>query len=114
MPSHDLMGGRLHVYRRDESPYWQCSTYLAGKNWRMTTKTDSLEHAKEIAEDWYLGLRGKARNGQLKSGPTFKQAADTFLAEYETLTAGQRSPRYVANQKDRLRLYLLPFLGRRM
>jgi len=114
MPSHDLMGGKLHVYKRENSSHWQCSTYLAGKNWRMTTKTDSLEHAKEIAEDWYLGLRGKARNGELKSGPTFKKAADTFVAEYETLTAGQRSPRYVESQKDRLRLYLLPFFGRRL
>jgi integrase len=114
MLSHDLMGGKLHVYKREESPYWQCSTYLAGKNWRMTTKTDSLAHAKEIAEDWYLGLRGKARDGQIKSGPTFKQAADTFLVEYETLTAGQRSPRYVESQKDRLRLYLIPFFGRKV
>jgi integrase len=108
------MGGKLHVYKRDESPNWQCSTYLAGKNWRMTTSTDSLEHAKEIAEDWYLGLRGKARNGELKTGRTFKQAVDVFLEEYETLTAGQRNPRYVASQKDHLRLYLLPFFGKRV
>ena len=27
---HDLMGGKLHVYRREDSGYWQCSTYLAG------------------------------------------------------------------------------------
>ena len=45
METHDLMGGKLHVYKRDNSRYWQCSTYLAGKNWRMTTKTDSLDTA---------------------------------------------------------------------
>jgi hypothetical protein len=106
METHDLMGGKLHVYKRENSRYWQCSTYLAGKNRRMTTKEESLAHAKEIAEDWYLELRGKARAGQLASGPTFKRAVDTFLGEYEILTAGQRHPRYVENQKDRLRLYL--------
>ena len=60
---HELMGGKLHVYRRENSGYWQCSTYLAGKNWRVSTKEESLAHAKEFAEDWYLGLRGKSRAG---------------------------------------------------
>jgi hypothetical protein len=68
---HQLMGGKLHVYKRENSCQWQCSTYLAGRNHRKTTKTDSLSEAKEIAEDWYLGLRGKARAGLLKTGKTF-------------------------------------------
>jgi hypothetical protein len=37
---HSLMGGKLHVYRRENSGQWQCSTYLAGKNHRVSTKTD--------------------------------------------------------------------------
>jgi hypothetical protein len=92
---HELMGGKLHVYKRENSRFWQCSAYLAGKNRRMTTKEESLSHAKEIAEDWYLELRGKARSGDLVSGPTFKKAAEQFLAEYETITQGQRSPVWV-------------------
>lgn len=32
MPTHSLMGGKLHVYKRENSRYWQCSTYLNGKN----------------------------------------------------------------------------------
>ena len=32
METHDLMGGKLHVYKRENSRFWQCSTYLAGKN----------------------------------------------------------------------------------
>ena len=42
--------------------------------------------AKDIAEDWYLGLRGKSRAGELKAGKTFKQAAEQFLHEYEVIT----------------------------
>ena len=57
---HELMGGKLHVYRRENSNHWQCSTYLAGKNWRVSTKEDSLALAKDFAQDWYLGLMGKA------------------------------------------------------
>jgi integrase len=113
METHSLMGGKLHVYKRDNSRFWQCSTYLAGKNRRITTKEESLAHAKEIAEDWYLELRGKARAGQLASGPTFKRAVDAFLGEYQTLTAGQRNAKYVQTQQDRLRLYLVPFFGNR-
>ena len=29
-----LMGGKLHVYKRDNSRFWQCSAYLSGKNRR--------------------------------------------------------------------------------
>src|SRR3977135_3224540 len=105
METHDLMGGKLHVYKRENSGFWQASTFLGGRNWRVSTKEASLAHAMDIAEDWYLELRGKSRAGRLKTGKSFKQAVDAFLLEYETLTAGERNPRYVQSQKDRLRLY---------
>jgi integrase len=108
---HELMGGKLHVYRRENSGCWQCSTYLAGKNWRVSTKEDSLAHAKDFAQDWYLGLVGKNRAGVLKVGKTFKQAAELFLQEYEVITEGERHPRYINIIEGTLRVHLLPFLG---
>jgi integrase len=108
---HSLMGGKLHVYRRENSGQWQCSTYLAGKNHRVSTKTDSLALAKEFAEDWYLTLRGKAARGEVKAEKTFKEAAAAFEREYEIITEGQRSPAYVRGHKDRIRLHLNPFFG---
>jgi integrase len=108
---HELMGGKLHVYRRENSSNWQCSTFLEGKNWRVSTKEDSLSLAKEFAEDWYLGLRGKSRAGQLKVGKTFKHAAERFIDEFEVITQGQRSPIYVKGHKDRLKNHLIPFFG---
>ncbi|WP_235037898.1 hypothetical protein, partial [Novosphingobium sp. 18050] len=39
---------------------WHCSASVGSRQRRVTTKTDSLSLAKKIAEDWYLGLRGKA------------------------------------------------------
>jgi integrase len=109
---HELMGGKLHLYKRENSSHWQCSTYLAGKNWRRTTKEESLAHAKDIAEDWYLELRGKARGGELTSGPTFKKAAEQFLQEYEVITQGQRSKAWVESYGWRLRVHLLPYFGK--
>jgi integrase len=112
MPEHHvLMGGKLHVYRREHSSHWQCSTYLAGKNWRVSTKEESLALAKDFAEDWYLGLKGKSRAGELRSGKTFKQAAERFLLEYETITSGERSPQYIKVIHSKLKVHLLPFFG---
>lgn len=108
---HEMMGGKLHVYKRENSSHWQASTYLAGKNRRISTKEESLTHAKEIAEDWYLGLRGKARNGELKVGKLFRDAAKHFLHEYVTLIQGERNPVYVKSYEAILRTHLLPFFG---
>jgi integrase len=108
---HEMMDGRLHVYMRDGSRYWQCSAFLVDRNWRISTKTDSLSEAKDIAEDWYLGLRGKLKAGTLKHERTFRQAAEQFRAEYETLVGGERHPIYVEGHWRRLKNYLNPFFG---
>jgi integrase len=111
MITHELMGGKLHVYKRENSNYWQCSTYLKGRNRRISTKEESLAHAKQFAEDWYLELRGKSRAGLLINEKTFRQAAEQFQKEYEVITEGQRSPRWIEGYAIRLRLHLLPFFG---
>jgi integrase len=108
---HALIGGKLHVYKRDNSRFWQCSTYLAGRNHRTTTKEQDLEHAKGLAEEWYLSLRVKHRAGELKGGKTFRTSAEQFQREYEALTVGERNPRYVKSHGDRLRVHLNPFFG---
>jgi integrase len=111
MATHTIFGGKVHLYKRPNSRFWQCSTYLAGRNRRETTKQESLQLAKEFAEDWYLTLRDKSRQGELLSEKTFKQAAEQFEREYEIITEGQRSPRWVEGHKARLRLHLIPFFG---
>jgi integrase len=108
---HTILGGKVHVYRRDNSSRWQCATYLAGKNRRVSTKEDSLAKAKDFAEDWYLELRGKARNGEINDEKTFREAAVQFEREYQIITEGQRNPEYVEGHSTRLRLHLVPFFG---
>lgn len=112
MATHSLMGGKLHVYKRDSSRYWQCATYLAGRNHRVSTKEESLAHAKDFAEDWYLELRGKSSRGELKNEKAFGEVAKQFLREYEIITEGERHPRYVEGHKTRLKLHLLLFFGK--
>lgn len=96
---------------RPNSPHWQASCSVAGRQKRTTTKEESLARAKDVARDWYLGLLGKYRAGELKEGKTFKEAAMRFLDEYEVITLGQRNARHVENNRRRLENYLTPLFG---
>jgi hypothetical protein len=109
--SHKLMGGKLNVYRRENSRFWQCATFMKGRNFRVSTKEESLDQAKQMAEDWFFDLSARARTGTLQVGKTFKEVAKVFVKEYETTTQGHRSPKWVQGHKDRLRLHILPYFG---
>lgn len=112
MAHHTFMDGRLHLYKRDgESRYWQCSAYLAGRNWRTSTKLESFDQAKDFAEDWYLRLRGKKANGELRVGKTFRDASAKFLVEYPIITAGERNQAYSDGKGRIVRVHLMPFFG---
>lgn len=111
MQKHRILGDKVLLYKRENSNLWQCSAFLDGRNHRRSTKEESLSHAKEIAEDWYLELRGKSRAGLLPTGKSFRLAAEKFAEEYEAITQGRRSPKWVRGHKDRLRLHLIPFFG---
>jgi len=108
---YSILGGKVHVYKRPNSSLWQCSSYFAGKNRRTSTKEDSLAKAKEIAEDWYLQLRGKLRSGEIKTEKTFREASELFLREYDIITQGQRSKDYLKGQHWRSTVHLVPFFG---
>jgi len=112
MAKHTILGGKVHVYRRENSRFWQCSTFMQGKNHRTSTKCESLGEAKDFAEDWYLTLRGKNSRGELVTERTFKHAAAVFEREYEVITEGERSPKWVEGHKARIRLHLMPYFGK--
>jgi len=105
------MDGDLQVFKRTGRRHWQCAASIGGRQYRHSTKEESLSHAKEIAKDWYLEKTGKSRAGLLKTEKTFKDAADKFTVEYGVITNGERSPKWVQGHQIRLRLHLLPFFG---
>ena len=108
---HSIFDNKIQLYRRPLSPHWHCSCTVAGKQRRATTKEDGLARAKDVARDWYLGLLGKYRAGELKEGKIFKEAAERFIDEFETITQGDRSPIYVQGHKRRIANHLNPFFG---
>jgi hypothetical protein len=109
--SHQILNGKVQLYRRGDSRIWQCAASVGGKQRRATTKRDSLSLATEFAEDWYLELRGKDKSGTLLSERSFAQAAAQFLREYEIITEGERSKKWTDGHEIRLRVHLLPFFG---
>lgn len=111
MASHAILGGKVLVYRRENSLRWQCSTRINGKNWRVSTGEDSLALAKEFAEDWFFRMKAKEKGGGLKNEHTFAEAAKRYQEEYDLVTGGTRNREYVTGNERRLRLYLLPFFG---
>jgi integrase len=111
MPKHVLLNGRLELYQRKGSPYWQCSTYLGDRNWRVTTREADFARAKDVAEDWYWTFLEKFAAKEIKPFRRFRIAAEVFLTEFETLTAGIRNPQCAKGHKGRIDLYLNPFFG---
>jgi hypothetical protein len=108
---HTILGGKVYVYKRPNSSRWQCSSFFAGKNRRTSTKEESLAKAKDVAEDWYLQLRGKLLTGELKAEKTFREVSEQFLRECEIMTRGERSKQYVKGQHLRSSVHLVPFFG---
>lgn len=111
MTTHVIHGGKVNLYRREEGAVWQCSASVGHKQFRVSTKEKSLELAKQFAEDWLLTLRGKDRAGILRTGKTFEEVTKQFMREYEVITEGQRSPKWVEGHGIRLRVHLIPFFG---
>jgi integrase len=129
--SHTLMDGKVHVYRRENSRFWQCATFLNGRNHRQSTRETNIAYAREFARDWYLDRVAEdrlRRRGALVVQPvqpilpeeppkpqhgekTFREAAAVFEREYEAMTLGERNASYVASKGRVLRLYLNPFFG---
>lgn len=111
MEAHQILNGKVQLYRRGSSRIWQCAASVGGKQRRATTKRENISLATEFAEDWYLALRGKDHAGILLSEKTFAQAAERFLKEYAVITEGERSQKWTDSHEIRLRVHLLPFFG---
>lgn len=107
-----MFDGRLQIYRRSDHGPWQAAARVGKRRFRQSLKEESLELAKDMAEEWYLGLRGKLRAGQIVPDErTFGQAADSYLREVRVLAASTRSARYIEILEQRMNRHVLPFFG---
>lgn len=179
--THTVMDGKVQIYKRGESRFWQCSTFMDGQNHRTSTKEETLTMAKEFAREWYMiayadsaRRRRNTRTTRLlerfepkvnlpavvpqptppatasqpvpqdtrfthhpddifppinnpqpftppptiiiesvvkPSAPTFREAAEKFLAEYEIMTEGERSKVWTKLHRLRIDVHLIPHFG---
>lgn len=110
MTTHTMFDGRLQLYRRGNSKTWQCAARVGGERFRESTHETDLSRAKDVAEEWYLDLRGMLRNGEIvRREKTFGEAAQHYMGHVRILAASVRSPAYVKNLELRMNASLLPF-----
>ena len=113
MAAHTMFDGRLQIYKRENGRFWSCAARVGGQRFRQTTSEEALDRAKDVAEDWYLDLRGKLRAGQIVSSvskeKTFGAAAESYLSEVRVLAASVRSPKYISLMELRMNAHVLPF-----
>jgi integrase len=108
--THTMFDGRLQVYRRADGKTWQCAARVGGERFRESTRETELARAKDVAEEWYLDLRGRLRNGEIiRREKTFGEAAQHYMGHARVLAASTRSPAYVKNLELRMNASLLPF-----
>ncbi|ATQ43136.1 integrase [Caulobacter mirabilis] len=107
-----MFDGRLQVYRRDKGRTWQCAARVGGERFRESTGEEDLDRAKDVAEEWYLRLRGMVRNGEIKPKErSFGEAADHYMRQARVLAATVRSPKYIELLDLRMKRHIVPFFG---
>jgi len=112
MTSHLMFDGRVQLYKRPGGKFWQCAARVGGRRFRTSTGEENLDRAKDIAEEWYLTLRGKLRDGEIVPDErTFAEAAEEYVREAKVLAASVRSPKYIEFMLLRMNKYVLPFFG---
>ena len=109
--THTIMGGKVHLYRRGDGDHWHCSTFLKGKKHRKSAKEDSLSLRERLRRGLVCPAAQPGPSRDAQDREDLEHAAGQFLKEYEIITEGHRSPRWVEGHRIRLRLHLLPFFG---
>jgi len=58
MPTIELLGGKVQIYQRDNSRFWQARASVGGKQRQFSTKQEGQDLAAKAAEAWYFSLQG--------------------------------------------------------
>jgi len=54
----DLMAGKIQLYQRDTSRFWQARSSVGGRQYQFSTNRQRLDQASSVAEDSLRGKRG--------------------------------------------------------
>ena len=111
-----LRDGEVIVYRRSQSPLWQCRYKLENGGWhRTTTHHASLERAVAAACLLYDEARFRQRLGLAHKGCNFAQLAQTTLAELRASmgTSAMRGKSVNLSYITCIERYFIPYFAER-
>lgn len=93
LPTHTILGDKVHVFMREGSSYWWAGFHFKGKYLRASTKQTKSDAADAIAQQWYDNKRLEIASGQIASPKhAFDKLAKDALTNYQSLvTRGIRS-----------------------
>ena len=87
LPTHTVLDGKLHVFRRVGSPFWWTGFHFKGKYIRHSTKQTSSEAADAVAIQWYFKKQTEIASGEISSPKhAFNKVAEEALTAYNLET----------------------------
>jgi integrase len=109
-----LRDGEVVLYRRGDSPVWQCRFKLQDGSWlRLSTKQVSVELAVAYAANRYDETRYRQRLGLAHTTHTFAQIAHTTLAELREQIALKARKSSFDDYVVCIERYFVPYFGER-
>jgi integrase len=110
-----VLDGKLHIYKRQRSNFWQCGFHYNGSYLRSSTKETDLSTAIERAKQWYYEKQVEIKMGApvAPRNSTFAYHAELAIKDYERLAQqGRGSKKYANSLKMLLNNDLIKFFGK--
>ena len=111
LPACTILDGKVHVYKREGSPYWWVGLHYKGKYIRKTSKQSDLGAAKAFALDWFFKKQTEIASGEISS-PKYQFDAVEKLAikHYNSLVErGLRSAKTLEGIQSILKTRVTPY-----
>ena len=111
-----LRQGKLVVFTRAASPFFQCRIKLPEKPYvyKSLQTTDEAE-ARQMAEDLYAEAKFKAESGMSIKRGTFKNVAGEYLEHLRSQVEGNLiTEKKLNDQRKVIQRYLIPYFGSKM
>ncbi len=88
---------------------WYMAAYIDASRRKQQSRISKLLGKFDLAPDAVPTPR--AARAAKPSGPTFREAAEKFIAEYNIVTQGQRNEQVAKGHELRINVHLIPFFG---
>lgn len=108
-----LRQGKLLVFTRSASPYFQCRIKLDGKAYvYKSLKTMDEAEARQLADDLYAEAKFKHQNGMTIKRRKFKNVADEYLAHLKAqVESGKINEKKMHDHRKVIERYFIPYFG---